>query len=504
MSETKTEAYQAPPNGFRTFIIVWITQSISAFGSQLTFFALTIWLAQVLYPTKEQKQELAFALAAISLAFTAAVFFAPIAGAWADRHDRKRTMMVVDVISGFLSVILLVLMLNNALQLWMLIIVVAAFALVGLFHYSAFDSSYAMIVPEKQLARANGMMQTMWALSGILAPAVAAAVISYPGLVRQGTLPGGPVIAGFRDGTPILIAVDVVTFFVAAATLLFLNIPSPKRADMGGEAGKPKPSLWADIKEGALYIWNRKPLLWLLATFTVINFASTPIEIFIPLMLKFNLANSWQSMGMTFEQALALLSSAAAVGGLVGGLAISAWGGLKRKRVYGVVVPILIVGVLMIFYGLSQNLYLTVALNFLIVGLTPVMNAHSQSIWQSQTPRQLQGRVFSVRRVIAQFSAPLGVVIAGVAGGLLDPGMVLVVLGAFVALFCTGQLFNRYLLHVEDKAFLDNLAGTAPGAEPEAPGDSVEPALPPTGFEVGVAPSEKTLAGDEEPVRVSS
>src|SRR5438046_1081146 len=111
----QTPSYEPPAHGFRTFIIVWITQSVSSFGSQLTFFALTIWLKQVLYPRADQKQQLAFALAAISLAFTASVFFAPIAGAWADRHDRKRTTMFVDTVSGVLSTILLVLILMNAL-----------------------------------------------------------------------------------------------------------------------------------------------------------------------------------------------------------------------------------------------------------------------------------------------------------------------------------------------------------------------------------------------------
>jgi MFS family permease len=493
---------------------MWITQSLSAFGSQLTFFAITIWLAQVLFPRADQKQELAFALSAISLAFTAAVFFAPLAGAWADRHDRKRTMMGVDVINGFLSLILLVLMVNNVLEIWMLILLVAAFAFVGLFHYSAFDSSYAMIVPEAQLPRANGMMQTMWAASGIIAPAVAAAIIAYPALVREGTLPGGDFVAGMRDGTPILISIDIVTFFIAAATLLFLHVPSPKRTDLGGEAGKPKPSVWADIKQGARYIWQRKPLMWLLATFTVINFASAPVEIFIPLLLKFNLADSLASLGLSFPAGYAIMGSAAAIGGLVGGIAISVWGGLKKRRVYGVVVPILIVGVLMIFYGMSNIFYLTVALNFLIIGLVPVMNAHSQAIWQSQTPRELQGRVFSVRRVIAQFSAPLGVMLAGVAGGLLDPGMVLVFLGVFVTLFCIGQLFNPYLLRVEDKAFLDNLAAQA-GSKGEAPAEASpeeprEQALPPSPLEIGMTPSESTIAreltdpteDEEEPVSV--
>jgi hypothetical protein len=127
--------------------------------------------------------------------------------------------------------------------------------------------------------------------------------------------------------------------------------------------------------------------------------------------------------------------------------------------VYGVVVPILIAGIVQTLYGLSPWLYATAAFNFLLVGLVPIMNAHSQTIWQTQVPRELQGRVFSVRRVIAQFSAPLGVLLAGFTGALFNPGWVLAALGLFIVVFATLQLFNPYLLRVEDKATLDRLAG---------------------------------------------
>ena len=60
--------YQPPPNGWRTFLIVWATQSVSVFGSALTFFAITIWLTQTMYPLPEQKPELAIALSLVSLA----------------------------------------------------------------------------------------------------------------------------------------------------------------------------------------------------------------------------------------------------------------------------------------------------------------------------------------------------------------------------------------------------------------------------------------------------
>ena len=83
------------------------------------------------------------------------------------------------------------------------------------------------------------------------------------------------------------------------------------------------------MREGALYIWHRRPLLWLLGTFTVANFVGGPLGVFFPLLIKFNLAADWSTHGFTLETALALLSSAFSIGGVVGGFLISAWGGLK-------------------------------------------------------------------------------------------------------------------------------------------------------------------------------
>ena len=57
-----TVPYQAPPNGWRTFLIVWATQSVSVFGSALTQFAITIWLTTSLYPSVQQKPQLAWAM----------------------------------------------------------------------------------------------------------------------------------------------------------------------------------------------------------------------------------------------------------------------------------------------------------------------------------------------------------------------------------------------------------------------------------------------------------
>jgi MFS family permease len=442
---------------------VWVTQSISVFGSALTFFSITIWLTQTLYPLPDQKPQLAAALSATALAFAVPVVFgAPIAGAWADRHDRKRTMMVMDFANGCLSLLLAGLVIIHTLTLPVLIILMVIAALLGSFHNSAFDTSYAMLVPEDQLPRANGMMQTIWSLSGILSPAIAAMIISIPSLARQGAIAGsmGVALARLQNGTSLAMMVDAVTFFFASAALIFLYIPSPQRTDLRQDGG-PQKSFWADVREGGLFIWRRRPMLWLLGTFTVANFVGAPLEVFMPLLLKFNLASDWAARGFTFETALALLGSVAGIGGLVGGVFISAWGGLKRKRVYGVVVSMIVGGLAQIVFGLSPLLYLTAAMNFLMPAMIPAMNAHSQTIWQTQTPRELQGRVFAVRRVIAQFTWPLSTAMAGWLGGRFDPGRIIALLGGILVVFCVGQLFNPYLLHVEDKAMLDEMAARA-------------------------------------------
>jgi MFS transporter, DHA3 family, macrolide efflux protein len=478
---TAAVPYEPPPNGWRTFLIVWFTQSISVFGSELTFFALSIWLIQTLYPRPDQKPELAIALAAVSLSFAIPrLLLIPFAGAWADRHDRKRTMMTMDFASGLLSGLLAVLVITNTLNLPLLLVLLVVDSILGVFHSSAFDASYAMIVPENKLGRANGMMQSIWSLAGIISPMIAATIIALPSLLRANGATGP--VAQLPDGTALAMGIDAVTFFFASAALLFLSIPSPRRTDLHDDQGRAKKSMWADVKEGAFYIWYRRPMLWLLGTFAVVNLLSSPVGVFQRLLLKFNLAADWTARGMSFEAALALLATIGSVGGLAGGIFISSWGGLKRKRIYGVLVPIIISAAAMIGLGLSAGLIMAACMIFTSSAMVPLMNAHSQTIWQVQTPRELQGRVFAVRRLIAQFTSPLGVAMAGLVGGQLDPGTFIAVLGTILLAFAVAQLFNPTLLRVEDKAWLDEMAARQEEKRARAKADNLvqaaEDALP--------------------------
>lgn len=447
--------YVPPPNGWRTFLIVWVTQSISVFGSALTMFALNIWLITTVYPAPEQKPELAWTLSLINIAFAIPiVFFAPISGAWADRHDRKTTMIVADIANGIATTILLALIFTRQFNVAMLIVIVFVQAVITSFHNAAFDTSYAMLVPEDKLPRANGMMQVVFSLAGIVSPALAATLIALPSLARQGLLPSllAP-LGAIQDGAVLAVSVDALTFFAAAVVPIFLFIPSPTRTDLHTATGAKK-SLWADVKEGALYIWHRRSFLWLLGTFTVANFAAGAF-VLMPLIVKFQLEADRLARGFSIEAALALLNTAGSVGGLVGGVAIRSWGGLKKKRVYGVLTPMIFAGIALMVTGASPWLFLTAAALALSQGLVPMMNAHSQAIWQTQVPRELQGRVFSVRRLIAQFSWPASTLIMGALASRFEPGMLMMALGLIFALAAVSGLMNPYLRRVEDKEWIE-------------------------------------------------
>jgi MFS transporter, DHA3 family, macrolide efflux protein len=452
-------SYTPPPNGFRTFTIVWLTQSLSVVGGAMMGFALNIYLVQGLYPAPEQKPELALALTALNLAFfIPVVFAAPLAGAFADRHDRKRTMILADVLNGLVCVVIIILMLEGVLQLWMLVLTGIVGALAGAFHYAAFDSSYAMLVPDRLLPRANGMMQTTWWSSGIVAPGLAAFVITLPALLSSDA--AGTSLATVSNGVALCIAVNALTFAVSAAVLLAVRIPSPQRSDVGA-GGKLEASIWSDIQEGMLYIWRRRPLLWLLGTFTLANFVGGTGSVITPLLVKFNLAADWTARGFSYEAALALVGTLGGIGGVTGGVLVSTWGGLKRRRIYGVLIPMLLTGVANIVFGSTPLLFVAAAAALTFSVMSTLLNAHSQTIWQTQTPRELQGRVFSVRRLIAQCTLPVGAISAGSLAGHFDPGHVLAALGLLLVLFCTAQLFNPYLLRVEDKEWLDQLAASS-------------------------------------------
>jgi hypothetical protein len=112
------------------------------------------------------------------------------------------------------------------------------------------------------------------------------------------------------------------------------------------------------------------------------------------------------------------------LGGVAGGLLLSAWGGPKRK-IHGVLLGMAMSSVTgTILLGIGQDLAVWSLGAFFSTFLMPIINGSSQAIWQAKVAPDVQGRVFSVRRLIAQVSAPLAILLSGpLADHVFEPAM---------------------------------------------------------------------------------
>lgn len=163
-------------------------------------------------------------------------------------------MLGADLLGAALTFSVLGLLLLPAAPLWALVLTAGLMGLVSTFHGSAFDASYTTLVPRERLPRANGMMQTIWSLAGLVGPALAALLIGVPALLRKSD--ALPVwLSGLQNGVPFAYAVDGLSFVLAAAVLSRLSVPSPQEVT---DRSQPR-SFREDMAFGWKFIGSRRP-----------------------------------------------------------------------------------------------------------------------------------------------------------------------------------------------------------------------------------------------------
>lgn len=361
------------PTGMKAFTVVWFGQVISLLGSAMTQFALTIWAWQITGS--------ATALALVGFfSFGPTVLISPIAGALVDRWNRKLVMMLSDLAAGLSTVAILLLYLGGHLQVWHLYVAGAFSGIFGAFQWPAYSAAISVMIPKAQYARAQGMMSVADSGSGILAPLMAGFLIAVIGI----------------EG---IMLIDVTTFVFAVGALLIVFIPQPPTTE---EGLKGRGNLLQEAAYGFRYILQRPSLLGMQLVFFAGNLmASLGFTLLAPMIL----ARSGNSAAM-----LGSVESAGAIGGVVGGVLLSVWGG-PRRRVHGVLLGHAIAGLGQLALGLGfPYWYVGIVLGSLVI---PVINGSNQAIWQAKVAPDVQGRVFSVRRLIAQITAPVSMLIAG-------------------------------------------------------------------------------------------
>jgi DHA3 family macrolide efflux protein-like MFS transporter len=428
-------ANRTTSQGTRTFLIIWIGQLVSLVGSQLTAFALGVWVYD------ETRSVLWLALTQIAFS-TPQVIFSPWAGVLADRWNRRTVMIVSDVGAGLAVLVAGILYLTNQLQPWMVIPLNFWMAAFIALMWPAYTASITLLVPKEQYGRANGFVQLGEALTQIAGPAVA-----------------GVLYVTIRLGNMALI--DFATYlFAATLMILFVRIPNPPRTEHEGQAKK---SVLQEMRFGWEYIRARKGLLALLLYFFSLNFLGGIISpLFTPLIL-----DNWEA------NVLGYLSTIMGVGMLVGTLVMSAWGGGKRK-VFTLLGAGLVGSLFVAVMGIRISIPLLAVCGFGFMFTIPLMNASSQAIWQAKVAPEVQGRIFALRRTIAwssQIVAPLlaapladyvfkpGMTEGGVLAAVFGPifgvgenhgiGVLISVLGVAMTILCALTFFNPYIRNVE-------------------------------------------------------
>jgi DHA3 family macrolide efflux protein-like MFS transporter len=354
------------PTGMTGLMIVLAGQAVSILASSMTSFALAIWVFQ--------KTSSATSLGIMTSAFTLPyLLIIPLAGVMVDRYNRKLMMMVSDLAAGVGSLAILVLLAGNHLQVWHFYIINILIGLGNAFQWPAYSAAITTMVPKEQYGRANGMVSFVQAGPQAVAPLLAGALLPVIGL--KGVL-----------------FIDIATFILAIGMLMLVEVPPPVRTEEGRQGGG---NILQEAAYGFRYIFKRPSLLgFVIMLFFANLFLGFPNAVTVPIILS-RTGNSSLVLGA--------VQTAGTISWTAGSLIMSTWGGPKR-RINGVLLGWMIYCLAgNIIFGLGRGLANWIP-SILVAGVgSSIGVATSQALLQTKVAPDVQGRVFSARRMLTWF-----------------------------------------------------------------------------------------------------
>ena len=374
--KTKFQSAMTTLRKMRTFLILWVTQAFSGLGSAMTSYALIIWSY-----TQEGKA-LTTALLAVS-SYAPYVICSIFAGALSDRWDKRKTMLVCDLLAALTTVCTLVLLKLEMLEVWHLYILNAVNGLMNTVQQPASEVATTALLPREHYQKVGGLNQLSGSINGILTPVLAMAIIGFAGL----------------DGVFIF---DLVTFAVAfLVLLLFIRIPETN------SAAKKKEAFGDTIRAGIEFLKQKRGILSLILFLAAINLVASMYNAALPAMLL-----SREGGG---EMAMGVLNTFTAVTTLIGSLFASLLPA-PRSRVRMIAWTLLIsMSTENFFLAFGRSLPVWCIGAFLGWFVIPIMNTNLGAVMRLNIPQEIQGRVYAARNSLQFFTIPLGYMLGGAA-----------------------------------------------------------------------------------------
>ena len=356
----------------RDFYILWSTQSISQLGSSVTAFALTLWLYE--------KTGSSLSTAALTIcSYAPYVLMSIFAGALTDKFDKKKTMLVCDVLAVVCTIVVFGLFYTNRLVVWHLYALNAVSGLMNTVQQPASEVAMTLIIPEKDYQKTSGLRSLSRSLISILNPLIATALYSFVGLTG-------------------VITLDIASFIVAfIALLFFVKIPENKSEE--------KESVLKLAKGGLIFLKDNSMIMTLILFMAGVNLVASAFD---ATLTGYVLPNP--KGGQTV---LGIVTSCSGIAMIIGSLVVSALPKPKDR--------IKVIYLTMLFSLGSENFLLAFSREpFVwcigqIIGwiLVPVMSVNLEVILKTTIPVELQGRVYACRNTFQFFTIPIGLFVGG-------------------------------------------------------------------------------------------
>lgn len=403
-SDSPTPSGQTPWK--RHFALFLSSQTISLFGSSLVQYAI-LW-----YITLETNSGLMMMLSII-FGFVPTFFLSPFAGVWADRYDRKRLIILSDLMIAASTLVLIVVFSLGYRETWMLFGISAIRSVGTAIQSPAVSAFLPQVVPDNQLMKANGLHASFQSAISLVSPMVSGFLMTVAQIEQ-------------------VMMIDVATCLLAVLIFTTLHIPPHAKA-----LAPQTVSYWQDMKLGFNYIRHHAYIRSLFLFFALFFVLVSPAAFLTPLQVA-------RSFGEDIWR-LTAIEVAFAGGMLGGGLLMTAWGGLKN-RIHTMILSVYLIGINQILLGIVPQFWVYLVI-MAFVGVTlPVFNTPAMTLLQEKVEEEYLGRVFGVLAMISSAFMPLGMLVFGPLADVFDIEWQLIVTGALLILQAIALHRNRMLV----------------------------------------------------------
>ncbi len=336
----------------RDYRLLFFGQLISFFGSMMTF----IIVPWQMYELTQSNEMVGYLFLA---EFVPMFFLAFVGGALADALDKRKMLRITEIAQLVVTTILLVNSILPQPQIWVLFLAVALHGGFAALQRPAFESLIQKLFTAELMPAVSALNSIRFNFGAIVSPAIA-----------------GILVAQF--GSDIAYGIDFVTFAASLVAVFMINaVPAPENAD--------RPSL-KSIVDGVKYAASRQELLGTYMIDIIAMFFAMPQALYPALAALYG------------EKYLGLYPASLAVGALLGSLT-SGWTRNIHRHGLFVIVAAALWGVGIIFFGLSDNVWL--ALVFLAAaGFADMISGIFRgAIWNQTIPYYLRGRLASIEMI---------------------------------------------------------------------------------------------------------